>query len=121
MKIYGAKATINIKYMGGIQGLADLLKSGLMIPELNVSPRETHPYDVMGSAEALGFELWLEQNQPGQPYQYRLTIETSHSLEESFSDQMHDLSPWLARYISTSCDVETSIAGISMRMPKREP
>lgn len=111
MKIFGAKACIHITHTGDLQTLATNLASGLMLPSFEIGPRESSPHDVMGSVETLGWELWLERTDSMQSFQYQLRMETTHSLEESLKGQMYDLSPWLARYVSSICQLEALVCG----------
>lgn len=111
IKVFGAKASIHIAYDGDLPSLAARLSTALTHLDFEIGPRETHPHDIMGSAELLGWELWLESTNPIKAFRYSLKMETEHSLEESFNDDMHDLSPWLARYVSSLCDLEVLISG----------
>lgn len=110
ISVFGAKASIHLRYEGDLQSLAAKLSSALMLPSFKVGQREDPPYDVMGSLEALGWELWLERTNSGRSFQYSLRMETEHSLEESFNDRMYDLSPWLARYVSSILDVDALVS-----------
>lgn len=107
--VFGARAEVYLKYDGELTALADNLSANLVHVPFDIETRESPPYDVVGSCEALGFELWLEQVDRDEPRKYRLRFETEHCVEESFNDQMHDLSLWLARYISSICDVDTIV------------
>lgn len=111
LKVYGAKAAIYISFEGDLPSLASKLSAALLVSDFDVGPREIPPHDIMASGEYLGWELWLEQRQQEMPFQYSLRMQTEHSLAESFNDDMHDLSPWFARYVSLVCNVETLAAG----------
>lgn len=113
-KIFGAKASIHIKYGGDLTSLAAILAAGLMLADFEVSQRETPPYDILASAESLGWQLWLESNDSMNSFQYSLRMETEHCLDELFKDQMHDLSPWFARFVSLVCDSEVLVAGTQL-------
>lgn len=102
--IFGARAEVILRFDGELETLATKLSEGLIHVPFEVGPRDEPPHDLVGSCEALGFEIWLEQTSFGN---YRLRFETEHCLEESFNDQMYDLSLWLARYVSSICDVDT--------------
>jgi|GEM_PF-1815949 len=110
-KLHGAKAAIYIRFNGDLPALAVKISTALKVGDFDVGPREIPPHDLMASGECLGWELWLEHRQVGIPFQYSFRMETEHSLEESFNDDMYDLSPWFARYISLVCNVETQAAG----------
>jgi hypothetical protein len=111
MKIFGAKASIHLRYEGDLASLAAKLSAAMIMPAFQVGHRESPPHDLMASSEALGWELWLEQTSAVQSFHYLLRMQTEHSVEESFNDQMHDLSPWLARYVSSICNVEVLVTG----------
>ncbi len=105
-QIFGAKAAILIRYAGDIHALAAKLSKGLMIPDFDIGPREYPPHDIQGSAEALGWEIWLGQNIPDEPHQFSLRMETEDSFGEISKNQMHDISPWLARFVARICKVD---------------
>lgn len=104
--VFGARAEVFLKFDGRLELLAGTLSEGLVHVPFNVGLREEPPYDSIASCEALGFEIWLEQSSVGV---FRLRFETEHCLEESFHDQMHDLSLWLARYVSSICEVDALV------------
>jgi len=108
-KIFGAKALIYLKTNLDIQELSEVLAKGLMLTGIDLEADEYPPHEVSGSCEALGFELWLEQSTDILGLPYLLKIETEDCLSESFKDQMHDLSPWLARYVSKICEIDSFI------------
>ncbi len=114
-KVFGAKALIYLKTNQDIQKISIALSKGLILPEIEIAPAEYPPYDLSGSCEALGFELWLEKTDKIDGLHYSLKIETEYSIIESFEDQMHDLSQWLARYISKICNIDTFIPCIDNR------
>ncbi|MDB5105340.1 MAG: hypothetical protein JWP91_3029 [Fibrobacteres bacterium] len=107
--VFGARAAIRMRFTGDIKDLASKLASGLMLPEFRIGPREDPPHDVLGLAEALGWEVWLEHGPDNASYPYSLKMETSDSFREISSNRMHDLSPWLARYVSSVCKIESLI------------
>jgi hypothetical protein len=103
--IYGAFASILISYQGSMHLLATNLAEALNLGSFLIEPNEEPPYDERGSHEVLGWEIWLK-HEPGEGSLYRLSMETEHSLQETVNGNMHDLSPWLARLVSTLCDVQ---------------
>lgn len=111
LKVFGAKASVHIAYDGDLPSLAAKLSIALTHVDFEIGPREIHPHDIMASAELLGWELWLESTNPIKAFRYSLKMETEHSLEESFNNDMHDLSPWLARFVSSLCDLEVLVSG----------
>ena len=61
--------------------------------------------------EVLGWDLWLAPAEDSRQFQYSLRMETEHSTMEIAKGDMHDLSPWLARYISAICGVDALVSG----------
>ena len=106
LKIFGAKAAIPIRYEGDIHTLGAKLSKGLMIPDFNISPREYPPHGIQGTAETLGWEMWLERIETRDEYKYSLRMETEDSFEEIRRNQMHDISPWLARFVTKICKLD---------------
>lgn len=106
--VFGAKASVYLKFEQDIKSLATKLQEGLIIPSFEVITREAYPHDLVGSSELLGFEVWLESSNLN-GCQYHFKIETEHCLTEQVNDRMYDLSLWLARYIAEICDIETLV------------
>jgi hypothetical protein len=121
IKVFGARAVIHLRYEGGLQSPAGRLSSGLMVPIFRVEHRESPPHDLAGSLEVLGWELWLEEASNEKSFQYSLRMETEHSFQEAFDNDMHDLSPWLARYVSLVCDVESLVSGTRIVFRQGKP
>jgi hypothetical protein len=109
--VFGAFATICIRFDGSLEQLVKLLATALNIASMNIAPSEYPPHIEVASAEVLGWEFWLQEYTKKGVGFYRLRIETEHCVNEIFHGQMHDLSPWLARLISMLCDVETEAIG----------
>jgi hypothetical protein len=106
--VFGAKAEVYLSFGGGLHELADKLSKGLVHVPFEVQSREIEPYDMIGSCEALGFEMWLECVD-AEPGLYRFRMETEQCLKESLIDNMHDLSLWLAHYITSICEIDAVI------------
>ena len=106
-EIFGAFASVRIRFDGNLQSLADKLCVALNISSFNVEPSEWPPYDLTGSAEALGWQTWLEAAKTD-PGSFDLRIETEHAVEEVFHGRMHDISPWLARYLAMMCNLSVT-------------
>lgn len=104
--IYGANAKVFLKYRGDIYELGKKLSKAL-ITDLNITPRETEPFELVGTGEVLGFELFLNRTMLVEDYDYVFEIETEISYDELSLGQMYDLSLWLARYIFRLCDINT--------------
>ncbi len=104
-QVYGAYASVQIPFNGSLLALSQKVSAAFNISGFNVEPSEHPPYDEIGSAEALGWELWLKaaNNLAGS---FELRLETQHAVQESFHGQMHDLSPWLARFLGMMCDLD---------------
>jgi hypothetical protein len=99
-KIHGAVGNVYLKFNGNINELANLISKGLMLPDFYFDTEEDPPHEKYGMCEAMGFQVWLENSNLITNYNYKFKIETSDSFKEIFNDQIHDLSLWLARYIS---------------------
>ena len=56
-------------------------------------------------SEAFGFESWLHETNDAK-WKYEFELSTMHSFMENGTEQMHDLSNWLKRYIVDICKVE---------------
>ncbi|PQO26550.1 hypothetical protein [Blastopirellula marina] len=104
--IFGGKACIAIRYEGTLDQLASTIEEALNLKAVTIETNEEPPHQRVASAESMGWEMWLEENSSVPPYNYRLRIETEHSLRESFEDRMFDLSPWFARLVTSLCDVK---------------
>jgi hypothetical protein len=107
-EVFGASASVCIRFEGHLKALADKLAEALNIRGFRVEPSEYPPYNEIGSAEALGWELWLEAGQT--MGEFNLRLETEHAVEEVFHGRMHDISPWLARFLAMMCDLSVTPA-----------
>lgn len=109
-KIHGAKAKVFIQYEGSLQEMGLQIEQGLQIPALRYENMEDEPYNLVGYAEILGFEVELMESQhkdKWSDYHFILTATTSDSFQEIFYDRMFDISLWMARYISLVCELST--------------
>jgi hypothetical protein len=108
-EVFGAFASVRIRFDGNLRSLADKLSTALNIGSFNVEPSEYPPHNETGSTEALGYELWLEaaKDKAGA---FDLRLETEHAVEEVFHGRMHDLSPWLARFLAMMCNLDVAPA-----------
>jgi len=108
-KIFGAKAKVFMTYKGEMHELSKIISKGLILPDFIVGFREDPPYDLTGSCEALGFQLWLNKSDLVSGYDFVLEMETELSNDELSIGQMHDLSLWLGRYVYRICDIDTCV------------
>lgn len=106
-EVFGAFASVRIRFNGNLQALGEKLGGAFNISSFKVEPSEYPPYHEIGSAEALGWELWIQAAKLGVGI-FDLRLETEHAVEESFHGRMHDLSPWLARFLAMMCDLEVT-------------
>jgi hypothetical protein len=106
--IFGAYASVCIRFDGTLKVLADKLAGALELSGFEVKTSEYPPHNEIGSAGALGCELWLEATHP--EGQFNLELRTTHAVEEIFHGRMHDLSPWLARFLAMMCDLNVTPA-----------
>ncbi|MCG7409117.1 hypothetical protein MH117_16995 [Paenibacillus sp. ACRRX] len=107
-KVHGAYSHVFIQFEGSLQDLGSKIEEGLNIPNFRYENMDDEPYDLVGYSEVLGFEVELRntQNSKDWPdYQYLLGATTTDSFQEVFNDLMFDISLWMARYISLSCEV----------------
>jgi hypothetical protein len=95
--VFGASICIEIQFDGTIERLAEKLAVSLNLKEFDVEVDQYPPHKLIGSAEALGWEMWLEEESP---HRFRFSMKTEDSFREQFDGNMHDLSPWFARLIS---------------------
>ncbi len=109
-EVFGATACVVFQFNGTLDELAAELADALNLKSFTVEASQDPPHRRIGSAEAMGFEAWLEEVSTASPREFRLRIESEHSLKESFEGKMYDLSPWYARLISTLCDVKAQPA-----------
>ena len=107
-EIFGARAQIYMKYNGKMNELANVISNGLLLPEFILEKSEYPPYNLSGSCEVMGFELWLEMSDISE-FPYFLKLETELCTKEIFDDKMYDLSLWLARYVSTICKIDSLV------------
>lgn len=108
-RVFGASASVRIRFDGNLRSLADKLSTALNIGSFNVEPSEYPPHNEIGSTEALGCELWLEGAKDKEGT-FNLRLETEHAVEEVFHERMYDLSPWLARLLTMMCDLDVAPA-----------
>jgi hypothetical protein len=103
--VHGAFASVTIRYEGSLRSLADRLSKILILHNLTVQPDEYPPYDDIASAETLAWELWLNPSSI-ETGVYDLLLETTDCILETHHNRLHDLSPWLARFLSKMLKVE---------------
>jgi hypothetical protein len=108
LSVHGGRACIAIRYDGTLEQLASILEGALNLKVISIESSEDPPHRSFASAEAMGWEMWLEENSIGPSFNFHLRIETMHSLKESVEGRMFDLSPWLARLITCLCDVHAT-------------
>jgi len=103
-EVFGAFASVCIRFDGSLLALAEKLSVALNIGGFRVEPSEHPPYTDIASVEVFGWELWLEAATTNG--EFNLRGETEHAVEEVFHGRMHDLSPWLARFLAMMCDLD---------------
>lgn len=108
-KIFGANASVYLKYDGEITELAKILSSGLEVPEIYVDTDMFPPHEIFGMTETLGFELWLNKSILVKDFNYIIKIETYMDVKDHFEYEKFDLSPWFAKEILRRCKIETYI------------
>lgn len=108
MQIYGVKAKAYINYSGTIHHLSEIIAKRMILPEFYFETDMDPPHELVGHCEAMGFSLWLHAVTTFTGFNYVLELETNESLQESFHDHMHDVSPWLVRYLSEIAGLEST-------------
>jgi hypothetical protein len=109
VKIFGAKAQVLLRCEHNLEELSKVLSKGLFLPDFIVEFMEEHPFELTASCEALGCQLWLNSTSEFGNYTFILELETELSYSEISLNQMHDLSPWLARFIAKICDIDAAV------------
>ena len=104
--VFGASACIAFRFDGTLEQLAEKLADALNLKSFDIETNQNPPHKMIGSAEALGWEIWLEEDLEESPHCFRLRMQTEHSLKEEFDGDMHDLSPWLAKLVSMLINVD---------------
>jgi hypothetical protein len=117
-QVFGAYAFVQIRFNGSLLALAQKVSAAFNISGFNVEPSEYPPYNEIGSAEALGWELSLKAAEQSAG-SFELRLETEHAVQESFHGQMHDLSPWLARFLGMMCDLD--VTPVAPHLPPSTP
>lgn len=107
--IYGAKGRIFVKSSDDMKELSAKISKGLILHDFIVEHSQDPPYELTGSCEALGFQIWLNKSDIVNGYNYIFEMESSLSDDELSSGQMYDLSLWLGRFVSIICDLDTCV------------
>ncbi len=105
--LFGAKALVYLKYDGEMEELARLLSDKMEIPEIYFDTDMDSPHEVFGMGGALGFQFWLNKSTEIEDFNFEVAIETSMEPRDRFDNELFDLSPWFAKEISRSCEIET--------------
>ena len=95
-----------IFFTSGEVGLANELATALNLKSFDVEPTEYPPHENIGTTEAFGWEAWLKASFEHPPYNFHFEAVTEGSIIEEFKGRMHNLSPWMARLLESTCDVE---------------
>ena len=108
-RIFGAKALVHLKFDGNLKKLSKKISDDLNLPKFFMKSDPDPPHDISAYCGCLGFDIVLSEVDGGGDHSFVLTIRTEHSLQEEWHDQMHDLSPWFARFLTVICDIETNV------------
>ena len=106
-KMGGAKGIVYLKSKNNLSDFAKDLEKGLIVPEFYFKSDQDPPHDIVAMTEVLGFEIWLEESEDYENFNYKLTIETMMEVSEQMNMEKFDLSPWLSRFIERSVKIET--------------
>lgn len=115
-KIFGARAKIFLQYEESIELLAQLLSARLLIPDFRIETDQDPPHELIGLCEALGYNIWLNRTEEYPNFPFEVFIETELKFEESYNDQVYDISPWFARHVSTICQLTSCTVDIDGKM-----
>lgn len=108
-KLFGAKASVYLKYDGEISALAKILSDGLELPEFDIDTDMFPPHEIFGMTETLGFELWLNKSTFVKDFDYIIKIETYMDIKDDFEYEKFNLSPWFAKEITRRCNIKTHV------------
>ena len=108
-KLFGARALVYLKYDGEIEELAKVLSDKMEIPGIYFDTNEEPPHELIGMSEFLSIELWLNKSDSVEGFNFEIEIETFTKVEDRSKYERFDLSPWLAKEISSRCKIETYI------------
>ena len=106
-KLLGARAKIYLDHSGDIEEIAYLISSRLLIPEFRIESDQDPPHGLSGVCESLRSNIWLNYFNDDKDFHFEVTIETELNFEESFNDQVYNISLWFARYVSEACELTT--------------
>lgn len=106
MELKGVKAQVYIKYEGSVKDLTKKISKIMILPDFSFDTEPISPYREFSFCECLGFELWIENSTKICGYDFLFRLESQLSLEESFYNKIHDISLWLARYLSVVSEME---------------
>lgn len=108
---WGAKAIVQLRFDGSLQGIAELLQEVLQLKEFSFDTDQDPPHEEFASGEALGFEYWLYKSSTLEGYNFEFRVETMRRIEDLVHGKMSDISLWLAKHISIfniECGVHNS-------------
>lgn len=109
MQIYGVKAKAYINYSETIHHLSEIIAKRMILPEFYFKTDMDPPHELVGHCEAMGFSLWLYAATTFTGFNYVLELETNSSFSEIVNGHMHDISPWLVRYLYKIGGIESAI------------
>lgn len=104
-QIFGARARVKIIFSGDLAQLAEKLRLALTLNVFEIQNSEYPPYEPIASAESMGWEAWLRTSSTSEANCFILEMETEDSFLEIAHGKAYDLSPWLARFVTTLCDL----------------
>jgi hypothetical protein len=110
-KIWGVKATVFLKYEKGIKDLAKKLTTEMQLPEVVIDTDQDYPHEIFGTCEFMGFEIWIKKSTKYEGFSFVLELETMLYLDLGIDkNDRHDISPWLAEFISRISDIDSRIS-----------
>ena len=107
-QLQGFRANIKIHSSCELVSLANQVSQALLIPDFHIEHAEQPPYNIVASNEVLGSELWLEKSVDSSDV-YLLSMESEHCFASELDNPYHDVSLWLARFLSDIAKLDVSI------------
>ncbi len=111
-KVYGAFANLYLKSDKQLDELSKMISEGLEMEAMRLENMDEEPYELKAYMEVFGFEMELCKTDDSKKYDncdFLLQANTMDSFIEIHQKRMHDLSLWLARFITLKCKLVTLV------------
>jgi hypothetical protein len=107
--IWGVKAKVYFKANEELESLAKKIEKGLVLAEFTIDTDQDPPHEEFGMTESAGFVIWLHKERAKKDFSFVFEVESSCISEAVFDDRMHDVSLWMAKYISINCGISAFV------------